>query len=191
MRYRLLVPIAIVLLAPAIGAHPHMWIDGILGLELGTNGVEGIRVTWMFDQFNSADMLNQLRISPRGQITAAQSREIYETAFVHLRAMDYFVLAKQRNRTVPLPDAVDFTASIDRRRLVYEFTIPLSMSARDANELVLAFFDQSYFISFMTLAASDAYRSGGATFEFVQEPLRLETDGWGNVQITALRTVVR
>lgn len=191
MRYRLLVPIAIVLLAPAIGAHPHMWIDGILGLEFGANGIEGIRVTWMFDQFNSADMLHQLRISPRGQISADQSREIYETAFTHLRAMDYFILAKQRNRPVPLPDAVDFTASIDRGRLVYEFTIPLSMPVRQANELVLAFFDESYFISFMTLAASDAYRSGGATLELAQEPLRLQTDGWGNVQITALRTVVR
>jgi ABC-type uncharacterized transport system substrate-binding protein len=115
---------------------------------------------------------------------------MYEGAFKNLDEVDYFILSNVGGRAYDLPDATDFRASVDDGKLVYEFTIPLEMRFSQFNNMVLALFDASYFIDFITETDSDTYFKAGRTIELQEQDLSLQTQGWGVVPITAVRAIV-
>lgn len=178
-----------VLAVTAFG-HPHMWIDGSFEFEFGDRGLQRIHVRWRFDDFNSADLRAQFDENDDGLITGAEQTAIYEGAFKNLDEVDYFILSNVGGQAYDLPDATDFRASVDDGKLVYEFTIPLEMRFSRFNNMVLAFFDASYFIDFVTEPASENYFKAGRTIEIQEQQLSLQTRGWGTIPIVAIRAVV-
>ena len=177
--------------AVALQAHPHMWIDGTFELQLDPRGLTGIVATWVFDQFNSADMIFMFDDDLDGTLSPAEVRRIHDEAFVHLVQLDYFVIAYSGQRQLAIPEAEQFDARIEGRRLVYEFTLPLSVPWQDLNDLIVAFFDESFFIDFMSAPTVDRYDHAGRSVRLQTETLRLASQGWGTINVPAIRTVLR
>ncbi|MFW6313516.1 MAG: DUF1007 family protein, partial [Spirochaetota bacterium] len=83
----------LILVVPTLYSHPHMWIDGVVDVELEDSGVSGLTVAWLFDEFNSANMIFSLDSDLDGVISSSESRAIRDQAFSHLSRADYFLVA--------------------------------------------------------------------------------------------------
>jgi len=178
------------LLSLSVFGHPHMWIDGLFEFEFGDRGLQKIYVTWRFDDFNSADLRAQFDVNDDGRINPSEQAALYDGAFKNLAEVDYFILSNVGGEAYDLPDATDFRASVDDGKLVYEFTIPLEMRFSRFNNMVLALFDASYYIDFVTGAGAESYFKAGRTIEIQEQQLSLQTQGWGTIPIRAIRAVV-
>jgi nickel/cobalt transporter (NicO) family protein len=190
-RNRILLLTMLASLGAAVHAHPHMWIDGTFELQLDNNGLSGIRATWEFDEFNGSEMIFMFDDDFDGRLSAAEVRRVHDEAFVHLVQLDYFMVAFSGERQLTIPEADSFDARIDRGRLVYEFTVPLRVPWQNLDDLVIAFFDESFFIDFVSVADADRYNHAGHTLRLQSETLRLASQGWGNIYVPAVRTVLR
>ncbi len=178
-------------LGVAAHAHPHMWIDGTIDLQLDASGLSGLKATWFFDDFNSAEMIFMFDDDFDGKLSPAEVRRIRDDAFVHLVQLDYFVVAFAGQRQLTIPEATSFDARIERSRLVYEFTIPLRVPWKDLDDLVIAFFDESFFIDFLSVADAERYDHAGRSIRLESQTLRLASHGWGTIHVPAIRTVLR
>lgn len=190
MARRLILSVAFALAAAAAAAHPHMWIDGVFALELDDDGVAAVRVTWLFDEFNSADLIFSYDDDLDGEISGTENARIRREAFEHLVDIDYFVLAFAGGRRLDVPAATSFDATIDEGRLRYEFTVPIRIAWREMRDLVIGLFDESYFIDFVSDPAQPVYTRGRRSVSLSEESLRLASDGWGTVRVPAVRLAV-
>lgn len=188
MRARLLLSLSLLVLAvPMAQAHPHMWIDGVVDVEFEDSGLSNVTVVWLFDEFNSADMIFSLDSNLDGVISASENEAIRDQAFSHLSRADYFLVAFAGTRRVEIPDATRFNASIVDGRLRYEFDVPLRLEWGEVDDVVFGLFDSSYYIDFVTDPARASLARSGRTVQLSDETLTLESEGWGRIQVAAVK----
>ncbi len=192
MERKLLAPLALLILLPILAhAHPHMWIDGTIELHLDNSGLSALTATWAFDEFNSAEMIFMFDDDLDGELSRAEVEAIRDQAFAHLVQLDYFLIAFAGQDRLEIPQADSFDARIERGRLIYEFTVPLRLPWSRLDDTVIAFFDVSYFIDFLSEGARDRYAHGSRTVRLRSDTLRLASQGWGTIQVPAVRTAIR
>lgn len=192
MRMRRALPALLFLFVAFVAsAHPHMWIDGVLDLTLDERGVSAVTVSWLFDEFNSADLIFTFDENLDGRLSRAEQAVVRERAFEHLISAGYFVVAFAGTDRLPVPEADSFSASIEDGQLRYEFSLPLRIRWDQMDNLVLALFDSSYYIDFLSEARSESYRHGRRALTMTPETLRLQSEGWGVIRVPALQVALR
>lgn len=167
-------------------AHPHMWIGGSFGLTMDRQGLAAVQVTWEMDAFNSADLIYSYDLDDDRRISAAESRDLHDNAFQHLRNVGYFIQVSVAGQGVDLPEAREFQASIRGDRMIYRFTLPVEVDWAIVEDVGLAMFDQSYFIQF-SVDEARVVRNTAQTVRVTREVLAWETDGWGTVEVAGVR----
>ena len=182
-----MVVIALLLLPTVSVAHPHMWIDAGVDLEVDGRGVSAIDVEWTFDEFSSADLIFSFDENLDGALSRAEIATIRSDAFAHLHRVDYFLVAFAGSDRLEMPAADEFTARIDDGRLVYVFRVPVRIGWDRMEDLVVGHFDQSYYIDFLTESRNGEYGGPERRVVVGEETLRLASDGWGTVRVPALR----
>ncbi len=182
-----IVVIALLLLPSVSVAHPHMWIDAGVDLEVDGGGVAAVDVEWTFDEFSSADLIFSFDENLDGALSRAEIATIRSDAFAHLHQVDYFLVAFAGSDRLEMPAADEFTARIDDGRLVYVFRVPVRIGWDRMEDLVVGHFDQSYYIDFLTESRNSEYGGQGRRVVVGEETLRLASDGWGTVRVPALR----
>ncbi|MFW6388187.1 MAG: DUF1007 family protein [bacterium] len=176
------------IIAPvSMAAHPHMWIDATIDLQLGDAGLRTVTVTWLFDQFNSADMILSFDENRDGRLSEREQRSVREDAFTHLVDSDYFLLAYRDSDPIEIHEAESFRAGIVDGRLFYEFSVPLNVPWQGMDTLVLAAFDESYFIDFVSEPMRERYEFRGRTLHVESRSLEHTSQGWGTIRVPALR----
>ncbi|MFW6289132.1 MAG: hypothetical protein ACOC2Q_05070, partial [Spirochaetota bacterium] len=80
-----------------------------------------------------------------------------------------------------------FRASIVDGRLRYEFEVPLRIDWTDVDDVVVGLFDPSYYIDFVTDAARAGIARDARTVRLSDETLTLESEGWGRIQVAAVK----
>lgn len=194
MTYRVLAYLIVVMssLGGALStwAHPHVWIESVVSFELSNDGLDGLLVSWYFDEWNSADMRVRFDRNLDGRIDEAEQFTVYNEAFIRLRDIDYFLRAETNDRNHELPEATEFRAFIDDERFVYQFRMPLRLSWAQIEGLVVGIFDDSYYVSFFSSSERDVYTVGSRSASVSQVPQQFDTDGWGWVNAPALEVTV-
>lgn len=175
------------LLAASLSGHPHLWIDGDIDLVLGNDGVQTVHVRWLFDEWNSADMIFTFDQNLDGRLSRAEIDIVRAQAFTHLRQSDYFTIAFAGPERIDIPDAEAFHAAIEDGRLVYEFELPFDLRWGSLDNVIIALFDPSYFIDFISVPVQPSYRRRGQTVALQTESLYLQTQGWGTVEVPGVR----
>jgi ABC-type uncharacterized transport system substrate-binding protein len=182
-------PLLLVLFPAALAAHPHLWIDGTVALSLDGDGIRAITISWLFDEFNSADMIFSFDENLDGELSQSEVDAIRVNAFEHLVQSDYFTIAFSGAQRLSLPAAENFTARIEDGLLVYEFELPLRVGWNQVDDTVIALFDSSYFIDFVTEPVQSEYSEGRRTLRARQHLLRLQTQGYGTIDVPAVRVL--
>ena len=123
MRFRQLLCLTILVVAfESLGAHPHMWIDATMDFELDGDGLQAVRISWLFDEFNSAEMLFSFDGDLDGEISRAEQTRLRTNAFEHLVDVDYFVIAFSGDERLEIGTARGFRAEVVEGRLLYELS---------------------------------------------------------------------
>ncbi|MBN1625167.1 MAG: DUF1007 family protein, partial [Deltaproteobacteria bacterium] len=127
-------------------SHPHVFIVNRYCLVFDDNGLAGIRVNWQFDEYFSAIISADYDADNNGKIDPSENQKIKEEAFDNLKDYGYFTFIKIDNTAFEVRFVRDFSASLDKNILTYEFFIPCHVTAFSSfKEIRVAAYDPSYY----------------------------------------------
>jgi ABC-type uncharacterized transport system substrate-binding protein len=176
----------VVVAAGRAAAHPHIWIDGSIRLLVDDLGLHAVEVTWVFDDFNSADMISLFDENGDGRISASDSEGFRTKAFEHLNESGYFTLLSRGTERLAIAEARNFRAETRGGRLVYRFQLPIRIGWRDMDGLVISFFDHTYYTDFKIEPVHPSYAWAGRRAVLRPITTQLASLGWGTIPVPGL-----
>lgn len=127
-------------------SHPHVFIVVRYTLVFNDKGLTGIRVNWQFDDYFSAMISEDYDSNHNRAIDTDENQKIEKEAFLNLENYNFFTFIKIDKESFDLKYVRDFSASLDKNILTYEFFIPCHVSAApDYKEIRVAAYDPSYY----------------------------------------------
>ncbi|MBN1695878.1 MAG: DUF1007 family protein [Spirochaetales bacterium] len=130
-----------------ISCHPHVFIENKFTFVFDETGLDGIRVTWIFDEMFSASVIMDYDDNGNNIFERNESKAVEEGAFSNLINYNYFMHINVNNRRKKIITSVkDFKAEISGSTLVYTFFVPLHVKAVSKDQVIKAgSYDKSYF----------------------------------------------
>lgn len=161
--------------ATVVFSHPHIFIDASLTFEFHDRELTGIRVRWLFDEMFSASIIMDFDTDRNRTLSAREIKAIELGAFSNLKNFHYFLHLEIDGLKRVAGNVAEFNAEIVSTQLVYQFFVPLHVSAGADDKLIrAACFDDTYFCDVKYTPQSPvAIKNGEAcscTWEFVAEP---------------------
>lgn len=151
-----------VLLMPRLGsAHPHVWVTTMVSFVFQDGKLVALRQAWAFDDFFSASLIADFDKNKDGAFDAAEQGEIAAKAFASLREYDYFTRVRQGFETLPIKNAENFSATLNKGLVFYGFTLPLGAPLDPGQGPITAgIYDESFFVD-VELDESDPVKFDG------------------------------
>jgi ABC-type uncharacterized transport system substrate-binding protein len=137
-----------VLLMPRPGdAHPHVWVTTMVSFVFQDGKLVALRQAWAFDDFFSASLISDFDKNKDGAFDAAEQGELAAKAFASLREYDYFTRVRQGFETLPIKNAENFSATLNKGLVFYGFTLPLGAPLDPGQGPITAgVYDESFFV---------------------------------------------
>lgn len=162
MLKRLVLLAAMMVVATAAQAHPHVWVTMRTALVYDAEGnVTGVRHAWAFDDMFSAFATQGLESKEKGKFTREELAPLAKVNVESLKEYDYFTYVTADGQKATLNDPapgywLDFNDSI----LTLNFTLPLKTPLK-AKELKVEVYDPSIFVDFEWAKDSPVSMVGG------------------------------
>jgi ABC-type uncharacterized transport system substrate-binding protein len=153
MRKKVLITAACLILIlttlPRLGlTHPHVWADYSVEAVFNSQGLEGFRLQWIFDEMFSNEIMGMFNLKG-STLTPAQVRKIKEGAFDNLRSQNYFSQVWIDDKEFQVQFIRDFNARIKDHRVIYEFFVPCTVAATTKPKAVrFQNMDREFFVDF-------------------------------------------
>ena len=158
------VPAAVLILALAATearANPHVWVETRITFELQDHRVEGLTFAWRFDDFFSSHTIRTHDLDGDGALGPEEIRGVRADAFDPLARFDYHVHVWVGEARREGHEVDRFSARIEDKRLVYEFSVSVTPPAElDEGPVVVSVFDRENEVDFR-FAESDFVRLDG------------------------------
>ena len=139
---------ALVLVAGAASAHPHVWITATSELLYAPDGsITGVRHAWTFDDMFSAYAVQGLEARTKGAYTREELASLAQTNVESLKEYAYFTFARADGRKERFNEPVDYFLDYKDTVLTLHFTLPLKNAVKP-RQLSVEVFDRSFFIDF-------------------------------------------
>lgn len=146
--------IATVLALGAVGAvpasaHPHVFVDGHLRLNVGADGkLVSVSNVWKFDAPFSAFATQGLDTNKDGHLSAAELKPLAHTNMKALSYYHFFTYVSSDGKQFDLGKPFDYFLTWKKDRLTLHFSLPVATPIPfDANAKVEVF-DPEYFVAF-------------------------------------------
>ncbi|MDP2358853.1 MAG: DUF1007 family protein [Beijerinckiaceae bacterium] len=139
--------IALLAIQPPAGAHPHVFVDVDVELDVAADGgLRGINYDWTFDDMYSAFVVQGL---PRasGAPTEAALAKVAEAIIERLDDADYFTKAAAEGHELQATGAQHARASFADGRLRLTFTVALRAIGGAADKVNVQVFDPQYVVA--------------------------------------------
>ena len=114
-----------------VTAHPHMFIDTRLAIEIEEETLKGIRITWWFDPVFTASIRGDFDEDKNGTFNKEEIEEIREYAFSNLVNYNYFTFVNHGSTTLVPGEIKNFSAWIEDGTLVYQFYAPFELTIEE------------------------------------------------------------
>jgi ABC-type uncharacterized transport system substrate-binding protein len=111
-------------------AHPHVFIDCEMDLLFSGDRIDGIRLTWTFDDLFSGFILQEFDRDRSGSLSPAEVHQIEAKHLAEFRRVNFFTVVTLNGNDVTPGPARDFTATVAKGLVTYQFTLPLSAPLR-------------------------------------------------------------
>ncbi len=137
-----------ILISPAY-SHPHIYIDNSAEFVFGEEGLEGIQLTWVFNEMFSSTFIQDYDSDEDGSFSDKELEVIQDEMFSSLEDYDYFSHVTIDGEEFKVEKINGFSASIlDEVNVVYAFFIPCEAAVQDEDTtLVLSVYDETYYIA--------------------------------------------
>jgi ABC-type uncharacterized transport system substrate-binding protein len=135
--------------------HPHVFIENSFTFVFTGGRLEGIAVTWIFDEMFSASIITGNDRNRNGKFEEQEIKMVEKGAFSNLKNFNYFLFIDTGEGRRKIGTVRDFRAEIRGRKLVYRFFVPLDIAASATEKALTAgCFDNTYFCD-VTYAKDD------------------------------------
>ena len=160
------VGIALLLLSAALWpsgatAHPHVFIDCGVGLLFSGDRIDGLRLTWTFDDLFSGFIVQEFDRDRNGSLSPAEVHQIEVTHLAEFRRVKFFTVVTVNGQDVTPGPVRDFTAAVAKGLVTYQFTLPLGAPLASTRAVEVVVDDPSYYIAYMATAASPQSQTVG------------------------------
>lgn len=148
--YALARPLAAILAiagAPSANAHPHVFVDVVMQVDIDASGVvSGLRYDWTFDDFYSAFMAQGLE-RLNGAPTSAALAKLAETFVEKLDEVGYFTQVNAQDHQLQITGAKDVKMLFNAGRLRLKFALPLRSPTTPPRKISVKIFDPQYLVA--------------------------------------------
>jgi ABC-type uncharacterized transport system substrate-binding protein len=134
-----------------ISAHPHMFLTCSQEFVWNKDRLSGCWLDWEFDQFFSADLMNY-DANRDGRFSAAETKEVYDRAFINLKNYYYFTFIRQGSARTNPDGVTQFSVTAKAGRVSYRFFVDLSGTG--PGDIAFAVYDYTFFCDIRTPAAN-------------------------------------
>ena len=130
-------------------ANPHVWVETRITFELDDHRVEGLRFEWRFDDFYSSHAIRTHDLDGDGTLGTKEVRALRTEEFDPLARFDHYVHVWVGDASRDGHEVDRFSARVEDKRLVYEFSVPVTPPA-DPGEgpVVVSVFDRENEVDF-------------------------------------------
>ena len=130
-------------------ANPHVWVETRITFELEDHRVERLRFEWRFDDFYSSHTIRTHDADGDGALGPEEIRALRAGAFDPLSRFDYHVHVWVGEERREGHEVDRFSARVEDRRLVYEFSVPVTPPADPGERpVVVSVFDRENEVDF-------------------------------------------
>ncbi len=129
--------LAFLLAAPRARANPHVWVEVWMTYEFEDYRVKGLAFTWRFDEFYSSHTIKSYDRDGDGLLTRPEIRALRIGTFDPLGESDYHAHVWAAGSKREGHEINRFTARIVEKRLVIEFSFPVTPSADPSKDPVV------------------------------------------------------
>ncbi|SDK42321.1 Protein of unknown function [Maridesulfovibrio ferrireducens] len=119
-------------------AHPHVFVDCSLIFEFDSKGLKGVRQKWSFDEMFAVMILGDFDTDRNNILSQDEAEAIENGAFVNLKNFNYFTTIIIDGQPYTINEVTEFTPSIEKNTLVYEFFIPCRVEEKGTKHTVIA-----------------------------------------------------
>ena len=147
-------------------SHPHLFLENCLTIIFDQQGLAGIRVRWVFDEFFSSMIAGDYDRNHNSRLEGSEIKMIEKEAFANLINFDYFTFIKIEGRPFKVKYIRDFSAALAAGKLIYDFLIPCHVKARSTfKEFIISQYDPSYYTLVVFAKDQPVKVQNGSNFE--------------------------
>ncbi|MGP1575889.1 MAG: DUF1007 family protein [Treponema sp.] len=139
-------------------AHPHMFITAQVEFVWKDTLLVGAYQTWGFDRFFSADIIQGFDVNNDGKFSPAETHDVYENAFVHVKNYYYFTFIREGEKRSNPNGVSQFSVSNNDGIVSYRFYTDLS--AYKTHSLYFAVYDYTFYCDFRYKEANPVLFTG-------------------------------
>ena len=130
-------------------ANPDVWVETTLTVAFDDQRVSGLAFSWTFDRFYSAHTIQTYDLDGDGTLNSLEVRNLRAETFDPLSPEDYFVHIWSGEKKQQVRNVDRFAARIEQARLVYEFSVGLTLPLDPrAEPVTFSLFDREILVDF-------------------------------------------
>lgn len=122
---------------PAARANPHVWVEAWMTFEFEDQRVKGLAFTWRFDEYYSSHTIRSYDRDGDGFLVRSEMRALRTGMFDPLGESDYHVHVWTEGGKRESHEIDRFTARIVEKRLVIDFSVPVTPPADPGEDPVV------------------------------------------------------
>lgn len=145
-------------------AHPHVFVEYSFDLLFINDRLDGLRITWVFDDFYSSLLRQTYDVNRDGHFSPEEARRLEQEQFKYFRSFHYNTDVLLNGMPVPVPEARDFQPGLRDGRVTFTFTLPVrGEQAREGTIEIVADDPDYYFaMAYDARAPARALPTGSA-----------------------------
>ncbi|WP_024469946.1 DUF1007 family protein [Treponema pedis] len=126
-------------------AHPHMFFTSRVEFIFSGEKLQGAYVTWTFDRFFSADIIDGYDLNKDGVFNAAETSEVYNNAFIYTQNYYFFIFMRQGNVRTSPEHILKSKFSLWQKNGIVSYRFYVDLTAFKGRELYFACYDYTFF----------------------------------------------
>ena len=136
----------LIFLATRVYAHPHLFITKKIVFVFDDNGLSGIRINWMFDEFSTTMLASDFDKNKNGKLEKKEEIEVKKNYFDYLKNYHYFTDIEINEKPFLVEYIKNFKATLNKNRLIYSFLIPCHITIiKTEKKITFSQFDSTYY----------------------------------------------
>jgi ABC-type uncharacterized transport system substrate-binding protein len=143
-------------------AHPHVFVDYSVTLVLAGDSLDGIRLTWTFDDLFSGFILQEFDRDRNQLLSPDETRQIEQKHLPEFHRVSYFTTVSVNGKPTAIQAARGFRASAAKGIVTYEFVLPIKASLAATTALEVVIDDPVYYIAYTPVAVTPQSQAVGA-----------------------------
>ena len=140
---------------------PHVFINCGVDLLFSGDRIDGLRLTWTFDDMFSGFIVQEFDRDRNGSLSPAEIHQIEVKHLAEFRRVKFFTVVTLNGQDVTPGPVRDFTAAVAKGLVTYQFTLPFSAPLASTTAIEVVVDDPTYYIAYLATAASPQSQTVG------------------------------